>query len=198
MVCVKRSKLWVEIMQINISGQHNNIKDVKQRAKKIKLLVMDVDGVLTPGYMVIADSGKEIKIFDVHDGFGVMLWKKAGLLSAIITAGKAPAITHRAECLKIDKVYQNTKDKLMAYNRLKKYFNINDEQVCFIGDDLIDMPVLKRVGLSCLVAGGHKDIHACTHYRCRLPGGRGAVREVIDMILKAKGIWGNLTRDYFK
>lgn len=185
-------------MQININGKDNKIKDIKQKAKNIKLLVMDVDGVLTPGYMVIADSGKEIKIFDVHDGFGIMLWKKAGLVSAIITAGKASSITHRAECLKIDKVYQNAKDKLIAYNKLKKYFNINDEQVCFIGDDLVDMPVLRRAGLSCLVAGGHKDMQGCTHYVCRLPGGRGAVREVIDMILRAKGMWADLTKDYFK
>jgi 3-deoxy-D-manno-octulosonate 8-phosphate phosphatase (KDO 8-P phosphatase) len=174
------------------------MKDIKQKAKKIKLLIMDVDGVLTPGYMVIADSGKEIKIFDVHDGFGIMLWKKAGLVSAIVTAGKSSAIIHRAERLKIDKVYQNAKNKLIAYNRLKKYFNIDDEQICFIGDDLIDIPILKRAGLSCLVAEGHKDMQARVHYRCRLPGGRGAVREVIDLILKAKGVWADLTRDYFR
>jgi 3-deoxy-D-manno-octulosonate 8-phosphate phosphatase (KDO 8-P phosphatase) len=173
-------------------------KDIKTRARKIRLLLMDVDGVLTPGYMVVADSGKQIKIFDVQDGFGIMLWHKAGLKSAIITAGKTPATAHRAGILNIDKVYQNAKDKLVAYNKLKKEFYVRDEEICFIGDDLIDMPVLKRAGFSCSVNNGHDAIQPYAHYRCKAKGGRGAVREVIDIILESKGLWDKVTKDYYK
>ena len=173
-------------------------KDIKKRAKKIELLLMDVDGVLTPGYMVVMNSGKETKVFDVQDGFGITLWHKAGFKSAIITAGKSPAVTYRAKALKVGKVYQNAKDKLAYYNKLKTEFDVCDEQICFIGDDLIDIPILKRVGFSCSVQNGHNDIQAYVHYRCKALGGRGAVREVIDMILKIKGLWPDVTKDYFK
>ena len=183
---------------IKMNNKFNITKDIKNRAKKIKLLLMDVDGVLTPGYMVVTNSGKETKVFDVQDGFGIMLWHKAGFKSAIITAGKAPAIAYRAGVLNVNKVYQNAKDKLAYYNKLKTEFDMRDDQICFIGDDLIDIPVLRRVGFSCSVQNGHNDIQAYVHYRCKASGGRGAVREVIDMVLKIKGLWPEITRDYFK
>lgn len=173
-------------------------KGIRKKAEKIKLLIMDVDGVLTPGYILVNSSGKELKIFDVQDGFGIMLWGKAGLKSAIITAGRAPAVKYRAECLKVDKVYQHARDKLVAYKRLKKFFSISDNQICFIGDDLIDIPVLKRVGLSCAVPNGHHDMKGYVSYICKRHGGRGAVREVIDLILKAKGLWLEVTKDYIR
>jgi 3-deoxy-D-manno-octulosonate 8-phosphate phosphatase (KDO 8-P phosphatase) len=175
----------------------NMAKDIKSRAKKIKLLLMDVDGVLTPGYMIVVDSGKQVKIFDVQDGFGIMLWHKAGLKSAIITAGKTPAIAHRAGMLNIDKVYQNAKNKLAFYDKLKREFDVRDDQVCFIGDDLIDIPVLKRAGFSCSVNNSHNAIQPYVHYRCKAKGGRGAVREVIDIILKSKKLWCKVTKDYY-
>jgi len=159
---------------------------------------MDVDGVLTPGHIFISSSGKEVKVFDVQDGFGIMLWHRARLKSAIITAGKSLALIHRAECLKVDKVYQHAKDKLVAYNKLKKLFNISDDQICFIGDDLIDIPVLKRVGFPCAVANGHNDMKDYASYISKTPGGKGAVREIIDLILKAKGLWSEVTKDYVR
>ena len=159
---------------------------IKKRGGKIKLLIMDVDGVLTPGYMVITSLGEEIKVFNVHDGFGITLWRKAGLKSAIITAGRTDALIKRAECLKIDKLYQNARDKLVAYNRLKSNFKVMDEEVAFIGDDLIDLPVLKRAGLSCCVSNAHDQVKESVHYLCKREGGKGAVREVIDIILKSK------------
>jgi 3-deoxy-D-manno-octulosonate 8-phosphate phosphatase (KDO 8-P phosphatase) len=173
-------------------------KEIEIRAKKIELLLMDVDGVLTPGHMVIMDSGKEIKIFNVQDGFGIMLWHKAGLKSAIITAGKAPAISHRARALNVDAVYDNIKDKLGSYNQLKDKFNLSDDQICFIGDDLIDIPILKRAGLACVVENANIDTKRFAHYKCGFQGGRGAVREIIDMILKSKGLWHKVTRDYYR
>ena len=173
-------------------------KKIKEKAKNIELLIMDVDGVLTPGNMVYADSGEQVKLFNVQDGFGLMLLKKAGLKSAIVTAGSSGAVDKRAETLKIDKVYQSAMDKGIAYDTLKKEFSLSDEQICFIGDDLIDLPILKRVGFSCCVANGHKDIFRYADYITKLTGGKGAVREVIDIILKSKGLWDRVTENYFK
>jgi len=172
--------------------------DVKKRAKKIKLLIMDVDGVLTPGYIIIDAAGKETKVFNVHDGFGLVLWKRAGLKSAIITAGSTPALKNRAGSLRIDCLYQKTIDKLSIYKKLKDKYRVDDENICFIGDDLIDLPILRQVGLACSVPNGHKDIMTHVHYVSRKEGGQWAVREIIDIILKTKGLWKAVTEDYFK
>ena len=178
-------------------GLVNAKQDVRRRVKEIKLLLMDVDGVLTPGSMIMSDSGQEVKMFDVHDGFGIMLWHKAGFKSAIITAGDSRAVARRSDILCIDRVFQNAKDKLVFYNKIKDEFGVRDDQICFIGDDLVDIPVLRRAGLSCSVSNAREDILAYTHYRCKAPGGRGAVREVVDMMLKIKGLWPDATGVYY-
>lgn len=179
--------------------KNNRLKSgLKKRARQIKVLIMDVDGVLTPGYIVVGDSGREIKIFNVQDGFGLSLWKRAGLKSAIITAGVTPAVKKRAGCLRIDSVYQGVKDKLAIYERIKEEFEVSDSQVCFIGDDLIDLPILRKVGLACGVPDAVREIRPYVHYVSRKKGGRGAVREIIDLILKAQGRWDKVTGDYFK
>ena len=158
---------------------------------------MDVDGVLTPGYIIMGDSGREMKFFDVQDGFGLLLWRKAGLKSAIITAGTTTAVTKRADYLKIDCVYQGARDKLRIYEKVKETFKVSDSQVCFVGDDLIDLPILKKVGLACCVSNARREIIPYAHYVSNREGGRGAVREIIDLILKAQGRWDKVTRDYF-
>jgi len=178
----------------------NNTKltqPLKDKAKRIKLIVMDVDGVLTQGHIVMDASGREIKFFDVQDGFGLFLWRKAGFKSAIITAGDTVAVKKRADYLKIDVVYQNVHNKLASYKKLKDKFRINDSEICFIGDDLMDLPLLKKAGLSCCVSNARADIMPCAHYVSRREGGRGAVREIIELILKSKGLWGKVTGDYF-
>lgn len=170
---------------------------IKNRAKDIRLLIMDVDGVLTPGSIVMGASRQEIKFFDVHDGFGLMLWKRAGLKSAIITAGNTKAVYNRANQLMLDEVYQDARDKEEAYNKLMDKFKLTDKQACFIGDDLIDLPILKRVGFACCVSNASRDIMPYAHYVTKKEGGRGAVREVIDYILKSKGLWHKVTASYF-
>jgi 3-deoxy-D-manno-octulosonate 8-phosphate phosphatase (KDO 8-P phosphatase) len=170
---------------------------IKKKAERIRLLIMDVDGVLTPGYIVLGDSGREIKFFDVQDGFGLSLWRKAGLKSAIITAGATGAVEKRAGYLKIDSIYQGAKDKLTVYNRIKDEFKVDDRQICFIGDDLLDLPILKRAGLACCVLNANQEVLPYVHYISRKEGGRGAVREIIDMILKIKGLWDKVSEDYF-
>jgi 3-deoxy-D-manno-octulosonate 8-phosphate phosphatase (KDO 8-P phosphatase) len=169
---------------------------IKNKAKRIKLLIMDVDGVMTPGYIAMAHSGEEIKFFDVHDGFGLMLFKSAGLKTAIITAGNTPALKIRASHLKIDKLCQSEYDKAFAYNKLKKYFRVDDSQVCFIGDDLIDLPLLKKVGFSCCVSNANCALIHKVDYVSEKEGGRGAIREIIEIILKSKGLWEKVTKKY--
>lgn len=167
-------------------------KTLKTKLNKIKLLVMDVDGVLTDGKIVVDAQGKELKFFDVQDGFGLVLLRQAGIKTAILSARSSPAVTARAEDLKIDKICQDAYPKISAYERLIRELGCTDEQVCFMGDDLPDLPVLKRVGLAVAVPNAMDELKKIAHYVTTHRGGAGAVREVIELILKAQGKWKNI------
>ena len=167
---------------------------MKQKLEKIKLLIMDVDGVLTDGQIVIDDTGKEIKNFDVKDGFGIVLLKKAGIKTAIISARSSKAVSARAKDLKIDKVYQDAFPKVEAYETLIKSLKLADDEVCFIGDDLPDVPVLDRVGFAITVPDAAPEVKRVCDYITQREGGRGAVREVIELILKTQGKWDALLK----
>ncbi len=163
--------------------------DIKQKIKKIKLLALDVDGVLTNGTINLDEKGRELKVFNVQDGFGLVLLKRCGLKTAIISARSCGAVTARAKDLKIDKVYQDAYPKLKAYRELLKELKLKDEQVCFVGDDLPDMCVFKKVGLSVAVANAAKEAKQMADYVTKKNGGAGAVREVVELILKTQGKW---------
>ena len=120
-------------------------KALKTKLNKIKLLIMDVDGVLTDGKIVVDAQGKELKFFDVQDGFGLVLLRQAGVKTAILSARSSPAVTARAQDLKIDKICQDAYPKTIVYENLIQELGYRDEQVCFVGDDLPDLPVFKRV-----------------------------------------------------
>jgi len=165
------------------------ISDLKNKIKNIKLIVLDVDGVLTNGKINMDSKGEEIKVFDVQDGYGLVLFKKAGFKTAILSARSAAAVTARAHDLKIDKVYQDAYPKINAYNCLLRDFQLTDEEVCFIGDDLPDLAVLRRVGLAVGVPNAVKEVHEVAHYVTQNAGGAGAVREVVELILKTQGKW---------
>ncbi|MBI3618295.1 MAG: HAD-IIIA family hydrolase [Candidatus Omnitrophica bacterium] len=167
-------------------------KTLKTKLNKIKLLAMDVDGVLTDGKIVVDAQGKELKFFDVQDGFGLVLLRQAGIKTAILSARSSPAVTARAEDLKIDKICQDAYPKTSAYERLIRESGCTDEQVCFMGDDLPDLPVLKRVGLAVAVPNAMDELKKNAHYVTTRRGGAGAVREVIELILKAQGKWKNI------
>lgn len=162
------------------------------KLKKIKLLVMDVDGVLTDGKIVVDARGKELKFFDVQDGFGLVLLRQAGIKTAILSARSSPAVTARAEDLKIDKICQDAYPKANVYERLIRELGCTDEQVCFLGDDLPDLPVLKRVGFAVAVPNAVAELKEVAHYTTIKRGGAGAVREVVELILKAQGKWKNI------
>ena len=171
--------------------------DITERAKKIRLLLLDVDGVLTDGRIIIGSYGDEIKNFDVKDGLGVVLLRKAGLRSAIITARSSRIVKIRARHLGIGKIYENHY-KIKSLRNIKIRFRVKEEEICFVGDDLIDISILKRVGFAVTVPNAIKETKDAAHYITQNPGGQGAVREVCEIILKAQGKWEKVTKRYFE
>ena len=171
-------------------------QDVLQRASRVNLLLLDVDGVLTDGRIVYADYGDELKFFDVQDGAGLVFWSRAGLRSAIITARTSRLVKRRAKELRVNFLAQGALLKLPVYERLLKRFHVTDEQVCAIGDDLMELPILRRAGLAVAVPNAVEELKSISHYVTRRPAGRGAVREVVDLILKAKGLWDHVMQRY--
>lgn len=171
--------------------------DIVERAKKIKLLIFDIDGVMTDGRIIYSIYGDELKFFDVQDGFGITLVKSAGISTAIITAKKSRIVKLRARDLKVAKTHHGFTDKLIPFNSLMKQFRVKPEEVCFIGDDLVDLPVMKRVGFSVSVPNAVSEVKDAAHYITSRSGGRGAVREICDLILKSQGKWQLATSKYF-
>lgn len=161
----------------------------EERVRKIKLLILDVDGVMTDGRIIYDNFGDEFKVFDVQDGYGLVIWSKAGFKSVIITAKKSKIVCRRAKTCNITKVFQDARDKGIVYQKVLKIFKLKDDEVCFIGDDFLDMPVMRRVGFAVAVPYSRKEIKSSAHYITAAHSGRGAVREVIELIMKAQGKW---------
>jgi 3-deoxy-D-manno-octulosonate 8-phosphate phosphatase (KDO 8-P phosphatase) len=159
------------------------------RARRIALILMDVDGVLTDGRIRYADAGGEIKTFDARDGAGLVLARRAGLRTGLISGRGGPAVRRRAVELGMSEIHLRTKDKLAAYVGILEAGGLEDAQVCYVGDDLVDLPVLARAGLAVAVADAHPEVRRRVDFVTRAGGGRGAVREVVDTILRAQGRW---------
>jgi len=163
---------------------------MKEALQKIKVVAMDVDGVLTDGRIIMDSNGVETKNFDVQDGFGIVFLKKCGIKTAIISARESGVVAHRAKDLKIDKVYVGVYPKLSSYESMIKEFNVSDEEVCFIGDDVADLCVMRRSGVSIAVANAVFEVKQIADHVTKKKGGHGAVREAIELILQAQGHWG--------
>ncbi len=172
--------------------------EVLDKIKKIKLLILDIDGVMTDGHIIYSIYGDELKFFDVQDGFGITLLNRAGIKSVIITAKKSRIVKLRARDMKVAKAYQGYHDKLKAFNHAIRKFKVQPEDVCFIGDDLIDLPVLKRVGLAVAVSNAVEEVKEHAHLVTSRAGGHGGVRELCDLILKSQGKWETATEKYLK
>jgi len=164
---------------------------------KIKLLLLDVDGVLTDGRIIYDHHGVETKAFDVKDGHGIKMIQRAEIEVGIITGRTSEVVNVRAHELGIKIVYQGAKNKLVPYREILATRGLTDEQIAYVGDDIVDLPILQRVGFSAAVADALDDIKPLVDYVTRRPGGRGAVREVCDLILKNSGRWGELSKRYF-
>jgi 3-deoxy-D-manno-octulosonate 8-phosphate phosphatase (KDO 8-P phosphatase) len=164
-------------------------RDVTARARKIRLLVMDVDGVLTDGRMVLSDKGDELKMFHTHDGIGLALAHRAGLKTALVTGETSPIAKARGEKLGVDTVVLGARRKGDAVDALLAAAGLPAEALAYVGDDLLDVPALQRAGLAIAVADAVADVRACAHVVTAAPGGRGAVRECVELILRAQGSW---------
>lgn len=159
------------------------------RAKDTKLLLLDVDGVLTDGKIVYDSSGKDFKFFDVHDGLGVYLLKKASIPTILITAKGSKAIKPRAKDMRVDAVYQNISPKSQVLDKIMAKYALEAKNICFVGDDLVDLCLMKRVGFPVAVFNAASEIKRAASYITLREGGRGAVREVAELILKSQGKW---------
>ncbi len=166
------------------------------RAAAVELLLLDVDGVLTDGSVFYADDGTELKRFHVRDGSGLKLWHAAGKRSAIVSGRSSAAVVRRAAELGIGPVLQGRADKGAALAEVLAATGLRPEQVCAIGDDLPDVPVLRRCGLAVAVADACPEARAAADYVTPVPGGRGAVRDAIEWLLKQQGRWTELTAPY--
>jgi 3-deoxy-D-manno-octulosonate 8-phosphate phosphatase (KDO 8-P phosphatase) len=158
-------------------------------AAKTKLLILDVDGVLTDGRIIMNDRGEEIKCFHVRDGHGLKLAMNAGIHVVIITGRKSRTVDHRARDLGIQEVYQGVEDKESLLKKLIQHKKVAKEQVCCMGDDLPDLPMFNQAGISVAVADASPELRKEADFVTKNRGGKGAVREVCELILKAQGKW---------
>jgi 3-deoxy-D-manno-octulosonate 8-phosphate phosphatase (KDO 8-P phosphatase) len=172
--------------------------DVRARVEKVKLLVLDVDGVLTDGRLYDHDDGTESKAFDVRDGHGIKLAQRAGIEVALISGRNSRCVNKRAADLGIKAVVQGPKDKVPVFERFLAERGLGPEQAAFVGDDLVDLPVMRRAGFAVAVADASEHLFDTAHYVTLAPGGRGAVREVIELILATQGLWEKLAARYFE
>jgi 3-deoxy-D-manno-octulosonate 8-phosphate phosphatase (KDO 8-P phosphatase) len=165
------------------------VKTLRERCIAIELLIADVDGVLTAGGIAYGSPELEIKQFHVRDGSGLHLWHRAGKRTGLITGRSSPVVERRAAELGIGFVLQRAADKLPAYQRLLAESGVSNEAVCYIGDDLPDVPPLRACSLAVAVADACSEARAVAHYITQAAGGRGAVRETIELILRCQGHW---------
>ena len=175
---------------------NNSMAEIFSRAKHIRLLVLDVDGVLTDGSIIYTDAGDEIKTFHVRDGNGIRMVLQAGIEVALITGRRSQAVAHRAKNLNIARIFQGVRDKLEVLRTLQKELDIPHEETAVVGDDLVDLPIMLPAYLAVAVADAPREVRERAHMVTTAPGGKGAVREVCEIILKSKGLWDDLLRQF--
>ena len=167
------------------------------RAARVKVMIFDVDGILTDGSLTYGPDGEVTKTFNVLDGLGIQLLQKTGVQTAIISARKSPIVNARAKDLGINHVWQGFHDKRIAFAELLAQTGVTAEECGYIGDDVIDMPLLGKVGFAVTVPSGHPEVQYRAHYVTKAPGGCGAVREVCDLVMRAQGTYEQALAPYF-
>ncbi|MGH7773400.1 MAG: KdsC family phosphatase [Candidatus Binatia bacterium] len=171
--------------------------ELRKKAKRIKLLLLDVDGVLTDGGIVMDNRGEEIKRFDVRDGHGIRLLIRGGFQVGFITGRSSRVVTHRAKDLGVRMVYQKVYDKIEVYRKIKKRTGLKDQEIAYVGDDIVDLPILRQVGLAMTVRNCWEGLKPVVDYVAIREGGRGGVREIVELLLRAQGKWGEITQRYY-
>lgn len=170
-------------------------ESVESRARNLRLLLFDVDGVLTDGSVLLHADGSEAKAFFIRDGLALVWAQRAGLTVGLLSGRRSEATSRRAAELGISLLIQGENDKRAAYTQMITAQGLRDEQVAFMGDDLLDLPVLSRVGLSAAPADATDEVRARVHWVSRHPGGRGAARELVEVVLRARGRWDALLHE---
>jgi 3-deoxy-D-manno-octulosonate 8-phosphate phosphatase (KDO 8-P phosphatase) len=160
------------------------------------LLLLDVDGVLTDGRIIYDSKGRDSKFFDVHDGLGVYVLRKAGIKTILITAKGSRSIIPRARDMQVEAVFADVSPKTAVLDRIMKKYKVNLDEICFVGDDLVDLGLMKKVGFPIAVFNACSEIKQAASYITLKHGGRGAVREVAELLLKAKGAWSGVLKLY--
>jgi 3-deoxy-D-manno-octulosonate 8-phosphate phosphatase (KDO 8-P phosphatase) len=171
---------------------------MKERLQKVKMLLLDVDGVLTDGRIIYSSDGTETKAFDVKDGHGLKMIQRAGIKVGIITGRQSTVVEHRAKELGINIVYQGVKDKLVPFREILDTCSISEDEIAYVGDDIVDLPILLRVGFAATVADALPEVRERVHYVSDRMGGKAAVREICDLILKESGRWDSVAAKYFQ
>ena len=172
-------------------------QEVINRAKRIKLIIFDVDGVMTNGGLIIGDDGQEYKSFNSHDGLGMKLLKASGVQMAIITGRTSNVVSKRAESIGVAHFYQGVDDKLVAFNDLIAKLNIAAEHCAFMGDDVVDVPPMLRCGLAITVPAAPDSVKQRAHFITQRQGGHGAVREVCELLMQAQGTYDAQFAQFF-
>jgi 3-deoxy-D-manno-octulosonate 8-phosphate phosphatase (KDO 8-P phosphatase) len=170
--------------------------DVLTRASRIRLLILDIDGVLTDGSLYFDAKGETLKVFHVRDGHGIKMAQRGGIEIALVSGRRSDAAFHRARELGISRFYEGVRDKVAILAELLAALNLTPEEVAAVGDELVDLPLFHRVGLGVAVADAVPEVRAAAHWVTSLPGGKGAVREVCDLLLKAQNKWQGLLQPW--
>ena len=171
-------------------------EDVIERAKKVRLLLLDCDGVLTDGRIQMTAGGDETKAFDVRDGHGIVMLQRAGIKVGIISGRRSSVVQARVQELGIAHLHEMAWTKTEPFRQILAEEGLAETAVCFVGDDVVDIPLLRRAGLAVAVADAVEEVRRYAHYTTRRKGGRGAVREVIELILKSQDKWNELMKRY--
>jgi len=171
-------------------------EELRERAKKVKLLLLDVDGVLTDGRIIYDSLGRDMKFFDVHDGLGVYALRKAGIKTVLITAKGSRSISPRARDMRVEEVFENISPKSAVLEKILKKYKADIDEVCFVGDDLVDICLMKRVGFPVAVFNAAPEVKQAAFYITLREGGRGAVREIAELILKSQDKWKEILEFY--
>lgn len=170
---------------------------IRRKIKNIKILILDVDGIMTDGSIIYDDDGKETKVFDVKDGHGLKMLMSVGIKVAVITARESGVVRHMAKNLGIDIVYQKARDKVIAFNEILENLSLNPVHAAYMGDELVDIPVMKRAGLAITVPDCASGVKRFSDYITERRGGKGAVREVCELIIRTCGKWRDAAERYY-
>jgi len=163
------------------------MNDLLEKARDIELVIFDVDGVLTDGSLFLGDDGQEYKAFNSRDGHGMVMLMESGVKIAVITGRTSNVVRLRMESLGIEYLFQGHRDKIPPYEELKQELGITDEHIAYVGDDVVDLPVMRRVGLAIAVQDAHPFVRQHAHWQTPSNGGRGAARDVCELLMEAKG-----------